>query len=207
MDLPADPAAELARLIGACTGAARLSAHWFATPLGAMVAVADADELHLLEFADRPELGAELRRLSRQTGAIGPGSTTITARTADQMAAWFQGRRRDFDLPLAPWGTPFQRRVWQELRCIPAGTTLSYGALAQRIDHPKAVRAVARANGANRLAVVIPCHRILAADGALTGYGGGLWRKQALIRHETDRFAGQSAPAQGFAGAFPAEKA
>lgn len=123
------------------------------------------------------------------------------------MAAWFDGSRRDFDLPLAPGGTPFQRRVWQELRRIPAGTTLSYGALARRIDRPDAVRAVARANGANRLAVVIPCHRILAADGALTGYGGGLWRKQALIRHESDRFAGQSAPAQGCAGPFPAEKA
>lgn len=207
MTIPADPAAELARLLGPCAGATRLSAHWFATPLGAMVAVADARDLHLLEFFDRPELGAELRRLAQQAGGIGPGRTDVTTRCMDQLAGWFAGRRRDFDLPLAVWGTPFQRRVWHELCAIPAGTTLSYGALARRIDRPDAVRAVARANGANRLAVVIPCHRILAADGALTGYGGGLWRKQALIRHESDRFAGQSAPAQGFAGPFPAEKA
>lgn len=206
MTVPADPAGELARLIGP-SGPARLLAHWFATPLGAMVAVADAAALHLLEFFDRPELGAELRRLARESGGIRPGRSVITDMVVAQMADWFDGTRRGFDLPLAPWGTPFQRRVWAALCAIPPGTTLSYGALARRIDRPHAVRALARANGANRLAVVIPCHRLLGADGALTGYGGGLWRKQALIRHESDAIAGHSAPAQGFAGAFPAEKA
>lgn len=184
-----------------------LSAHGFATPLGGMIAVADQHALYLLEFDDRPELAAELRRLAVESGGIGPGRTPVTDRTMAQLGEWFAGARRDFDLPLAPWGTAFQRRVWQALGRIPAGTTLSYGALARCIGQPRAVRAVARANGANRLAVVIPCHRLLAADGALTGYGGGLARKRALIRHESDSFAGQTAPAQGFAGAFPAEKA
>ncbi|WP_017999457.1 methylated-DNA--[protein]-cysteine S-methyltransferase [Paracoccus sp. N5] len=204
MAIPADPAAELARLIGPPPGTVRLAAHWFATPLGAMVAVADGGALHLLEFADRPELGAELRRLAAESGGIAPGCTPVTELTTARLAAWFHGARRDFDLPLAAWGTPFQRRVWQELCRIPAGTTLSYGALARRIGQPRAVRAVARANGANRLALVIPCHRILGADGALTGYGGGLWRKQALLRHES---GGPLLPQPAFAGDFPAEKA
>jgi methylated-DNA-[protein]-cysteine S-methyltransferase len=101
-----------------------------------------------------------------------------------QLAEYFAGRRRDFDLPLAPAGTPFQQRVWQALRAIPYGRTESYGALAARLGQPGAGRAVGLANGQNPIAIVIPCHRVIGAGGALTGYGGGLERKRWLLALE-----------------------
>ncbi|WP_199260782.1 methylated-DNA--[protein]-cysteine S-methyltransferase [Paracoccus binzhouensis] len=184
-DPQADPGALLAALLGPPQGAAELAGAWFDTPLGAMVVVADQKRLHLLEFLERAALPAELRRLAAR-GRIAPGRTAVTDRTEAQIAGYFTGERADFDLPLALHGTDFQQRVWRELQRIPAGTTISYAELARRIGRPSAVRAVARANGANQIAVVIPCHRVIGSDGGLTGYGGGLWRKQALIRHEAD---------------------
>ena len=197
-----DPHLRLQELLGhapqAPDGAPRLLAAWFDTPLGEMICVTGEDRLHLLEFVERKVLGAEMRRLSRaMRGRIGIGRTALTDRTEAGLAAYFAGTRAEFDLPLAPLGTGFQQQVWAELARVPAGLRLSYGELAQRIGRPSAVRAVARANGANPIAVVIPCHRILGADGALTGYGGGLWRKRALLDHEDAHFgapAGQSAP-------------
>ena len=102
-----------------------------------------------------------------------------------QLEEYFAGRRRDFDLPLAPVGTPFQRRVWQALREIPYGETVSYGALAARLGQPGAGRAVGLANGQNPISIVIPCHRVIGAGGALTGYGGGLERKRWLLALES----------------------
>jgi methylated-DNA-[protein]-cysteine S-methyltransferase len=106
------------------------------------------------------------------------------AETIRQLRAWFAGELRDFDLPLAPEGTAFQKRVWRELCNIPYGETISYGELARRIGSPNASRAVGLANGANPIPVVIPCHRVIGSNGKLTGYGGGLPRKEWLLAFE-----------------------
>lgn len=176
-----------ARLFGHPPAAMRgcevgLMADWLDLPLGGMIAVADNDRLHLLEFVTRKALGTELRRLSKAAGGrIGLGRSRVMDQAEAELAAFFAAEREDFTVPLAMHGTPFHRQVWEELRRIPAGETISYGELAARIGRPTASRAVARANGANQIAVMIPCHRVIGADGSLTGYGGGLWRKQALI--------------------------
>jgi methylated-DNA-[protein]-cysteine S-methyltransferase len=106
------------------------------------------------------------------------------ARVTSQLADYFSGRRRTFDLPLAPKGTPFQLAVWSELQRIPYGETISYAELARRIGKSKAVRAVGAANGANPIPVIIPCHRVIGSSGTLTGYGGGIERKQWLLALE-----------------------
>jgi methylated-DNA-[protein]-cysteine S-methyltransferase len=106
------------------------------------------------------------------------------AAVKEQLAAYFRGDLQAFDLPLAPAGTPFQRRVWQELARIPYGETISYGELARRVGNPKAARAVGLANGQNPLPIIVPCHRVIGSDGRLTGYGGGLPRKEALLALE-----------------------
>ena len=102
----------------------------------------------------------------------------------EQLTAYFAGGRREFELPLAAEGTDFQKRVWRALWAIPFGETISYGELAQRIGQPKAARAVGLANGQNPISIVVPCHRVIGADGSLTGYGGGLERKSWLLAHE-----------------------
>lgn len=103
------------------------------------------------------------------------------AQARKQLAAYFRGELTEFDLPLAPEGTTFQRKVWEELRQIPYGTTVSYGEVARRLGRPRACRAVGLANGRNPIPIVVPCHRVIGADGSLTGYGGGLDRKRALL--------------------------
>ena len=143
----------------------------FEGPLGTMLAVVD-------------EQGA-LRRLEFQKGSRARrGEASGCARVLAQLDEYFEGKRRDFDLPLAPEGTPFQTLVWRELCRIPFGSRISYAELARRIRKPDAVRAVGAANGANPIAVVIPCHRVVGSDGSLTGYGSGLPRKQWLLDHE-----------------------
>jgi methylated-DNA-[protein]-cysteine S-methyltransferase len=109
-----------------------------------------------------------------------------------QLQAYFGGELQSFDLPLAMNGTPFQQTVWSALRNIPYGATISYGELARRIGKPKASRAVGLANGSNPLSIVVPCHRVIGADGSLTGYGGGLERKRWLLRHERAPFRDQA---------------
>ncbi|WP_394227249.1 bifunctional transcriptional activator/DNA repair enzyme AdaA [Paracoccus marcusii] len=166
-------------------GAADLRADWIDTPLGGMIAIADDDALHLLEFTDRKALPQGLRRLSVMAGGrIGLGRTAVTDRAEAALARFFAGSDGRLDLPVRLRGTPFQTRVWQELQAIPAGRTRSYAQLAAAIGHPTAVRAVAAANGANRLALVVPCHRVIGTDGTMTGYAGGLWRKERLIALE-----------------------
>ncbi|WP_405403069.1 bifunctional transcriptional activator/DNA repair enzyme AdaA [Paracoccus sp. Ld10] len=166
-------------------GMADLRADWIDTPLGGMIAIADDDALHLLEFTDRKALPQGLRRLSALAGGrIGLGRTAVTDRVQAALAGFFSGGDGRLDLPVRLRGTPFQTRVWQALQAIPAGQTRSYGQLAAAIGHPTAVRAVAAANGANRLALVVPCHRVIGADGTMTGYAGGLWRKERLIALE-----------------------
>lgn len=177
------------KLFGATPKGARLTTRVLvdriATPLGPMLAAATDDGLCLLEFVDRRMLETQIERLRRHLGAhFVPGPHAITRDTASQLREYFAGRRKSFDLPLVVPGTDFQCEVWRELGTIPFGVTRSYGEQARRIGRPDAVRAVGKANGDNRIAIIVPCHRVLAADGKLTGYGGQLWRKRALLELE-----------------------
>ncbi|MDW4500262.1 trifunctional transcriptional activator/DNA repair protein Ada/methylated-DNA--[protein]-cysteine S-methyltransferase [Sulfitobacter sp. D35] len=163
-----------------------LLASWISTPLGDMVAVSSTSHLHLLEFVDRKALPNELKKLAMHgRNAIGLGKTAATEQAAAELDAFFAGTSSHFETPLAPPGTAFSKIVWDALRDIPAGQTRSYRDIAITIGKPSATRAVARANGANQIALMIPCHRVIGADGSLTGYGGGLWRKQRLLEIET----------------------
>lgn len=175
-----------AKLLGAPPASFRekamLRADWIDTPLGAMIAVSDKSALHLLEFSDRKALPTELKKLNGLVrGDIGFGRFDVTDQLETELSAFFAAKCDHFDVPLALHGTTFTKTVWQALRKIPVGTTLSYSDIATMIEHPTATRAVARANGANQIAIIIPCHRVIGADGSLTGYGGGIWRKQKLI--------------------------
>lgn len=155
------------------------------TPLGPMIVAANDDSLYLLEFADRRMLETQLQRLSRLTGAVFcPGENVVIAKTNRQIDEYFAGQRARFELPLELPGTEFQRKVWNALLEIPCGETRSYEQLGRAIGKPTAARAVGRANGDNRLAIVVPCHRVIRADGALSGYGGGLRRKEWLLNLE-----------------------
>ena len=115
---------------------------------------------------------------------VPPDADAVLAAAREQLDAYFDMRLTRFDLPLEPRGTDFQRRVWDSLRAIPFGETISYAELARRIDKPKAVRAVGAANGRNPLMIIVPCHRVIGADGSLTGFGGGIDRKRWLLDHE-----------------------
>jgi AraC family transcriptional regulator, regulatory protein of adaptative response / methylated-DNA-[protein]-cysteine methyltransferase len=155
------------------------------TPLGPMLAGATDAGLCLLEFADRRMLERQMTILQRRLRARAvPGAHPLLAAAQEQIGEYFAGSRRRFELPLDLRGTPFQMAVWRELGTIPYGVTRSYAEQAARIGRPTAVRAVGRANGENRLAIVVPCHRVVGANGALTGYGGGLWRKRKLLELE-----------------------
>ena len=178
-----------ARVFGApprgAKSAACLLARRIETPLGTMLALADDAGLRLLEFVDRRGLERELVGLRRRLKcAIVPGNHAILDQTAAQLAEYFAGQRDQFDVPLAPVGSGFQLRVWAELGRIPPGRTRSYAEMAKRLGIPKAPRAIGRANGSNMLALVIPCHRVINADGSLNGYAGGVWRKRRLLEHE-----------------------
>ncbi len=155
------------------------------TPLGAMVAVADDEGLRLLEFADRRALEGELSILRKRLRTnIVPGEHPHLQTIRSQLADYFSGRKLEFDIPLAPVGSAFQRRAWKILRSIPVGETRSYSWMARQLGDENARRAVGRANGTNMICIVIPCHRVIRADGTLCGYGGGLWRKKWLLDHE-----------------------
>ncbi|MDF1798617.1 MAG: methylated-DNA--[protein]-cysteine S-methyltransferase [Planctomycetota bacterium] len=159
------------------------------TPLGPMlfgvlVEPGGRESLVLLEFTDRRALEGQLTAMVKRTGAVlAPGSdqTELAAELCDQLAEYFAGERRDFDLAIGAPGTPFQEQVWAALQAIPYGETRSYADIAAVVGRPGATRAVGTTNGKNRIAVVIPCHRVVRSDGSLSGYGGGLWRKQALL--------------------------
>ncbi len=155
------------------------------TPLGPMLAGATPEGICLLEFTDRRMLETQLERLKKYLKAeILPGTSSHFSVLYHQLQAYFTGNLKFFNLPLVLPGTDFQHQVWAALRNIPYGETRSYSQQAEAIGNPTAVRAVARANGDNRIAIIIPCHRVVGADGSLTGYGGGLWRKQRLLELE-----------------------
>ncbi|WED66206.1 methylated-DNA--[protein]-cysteine S-methyltransferase [Synoicihabitans lomoniglobus] len=156
------------------------------TPLGRMLAVADDAGLHILDFVDRRGLERKLITLrQRLKVTVIPGTHPVLTAAASQISEYFAGRRVTFDLPLVPLGTEFENAAWRHLRSIPPGTTQSYSDMAAALGRPGASRAVGRANGMNFLSIIIPCHRVIAANGDLTGYGGGLWRKQWLLNHES----------------------
>lgn len=162
-----------------------LVAKWMTTPLGPMLAVANDDGLCLLEFVDRRAIEKQIKVLRRRFQShVVPGEHAMLDRTQKELEKYFAGKSRVLSVPLAAPGTEFQMRVWDALKQIPPGETRSYGQVAKEMGVPKAVRAVARSNGDNRLAIVIPCHRVIGADGSPTGYAGGIWRKEWLLNHE-----------------------
>ena len=154
------------------------------SPIGPLAIGTTDDALVLLEFAEPTRLAHQLERIRQTLGELSPGRSPLIDDTQLQLDDYFAGRRRDFDLPLRLIGTSFQMSVWNALREIPPGETRSYTDVAVAIGRPDAVRAVARANGENRLAIVVPCHRVIGANGQLVGYGGGLWRKERLLALE-----------------------
>jgi methylated-DNA-[protein]-cysteine S-methyltransferase len=154
---------------------------WLESPTGKLLLAADEAGLRHIIFADGRE-PAMPRPNWRE-------SATPLRETIRQLRAWFAGELREFDLTLAPEGPAFHQRVWSELRNIPYGETISYGELARRIGSPNASRAVGRANGANPIPIVIPCHRVIGSNGKLTGYGGGLPRKEFLLALEHKQLA------------------
>lgn len=163
-----------------------LKASWLDTKLGPMIAIADETGLYLLEFVDRRGLEREVERLRIKTkAAIIPGITNSIQFITLELESYFEGKLKQFKTPLHLLGSPFQRLVWEELIRIPYGTTRSYMAQAEAIGKNKAYRAVANANGANQLSIIIPCHRIINSNGDLGGYGGGITRKEWLIEHES----------------------
>jgi AraC family transcriptional regulator of adaptative response/methylated-DNA-[protein]-cysteine methyltransferase len=150
-----------------------------------MLAGATNEGICLLEFVDRRMIETQIKRLKRILNAeFVPGTNKHFEELDKQLKEYFDGKRIDFHLPLILDGTEFQQKVWKELQKIPFGSTRSYQEQAIALKNPKAVRAVARANGDNRIAIIIPCHRVIGKDGKLVGYGGGIWRKQFLLNLE-----------------------
>jgi methylated-DNA-[protein]-cysteine S-methyltransferase len=162
---------------------------YFDSPIGPLLIAGAGHAIQLISFAPNKESRGKPRRpeagwTESREGALGE--------TARQLHEYFEARRMTFDLPLDPLGTEFQRAVWTRLCEIPYGETISYGELARRIGNPNAARAVGAANGANPLPIVVPCHRVIGSSGALTGFGGGLPVKQALLKLEADTITRQS---------------
>ena len=161
------------------------------SPVDPLLLAADEHGLRLIDFPSPRHPMAQLSDWSE-------GSNAILTAAREQLEEYFSGTRKQFDLPLAPQGTPFQTEVWHTLATIPYGETISYAQLAQRVGKPTAMRAVGAANGRNPLPIVLPCHRVIGADGSLTGFGGGLPTKQFLLELEgalapaNDLFAARS---------------
>ena len=150
-----------------------------------MVACAVNDGICLLEFEDRKDLDKQLKRVSTYLKKeIAPGDHEYFDKLRKQIAEYFEGKRKKFDLKLILIGTDFQKSVWKEIKKIRYGKTSTYLKMANKLGNPKTVRAVAGANGANKFAIVIPCHRVLGSSGELVGYAGGLSRKEWLLDHE-----------------------
>ena len=155
------------------------------TPLGTMIACANENGICMLEFSDRKALPTELKEISKHFDAnIVQGENPHFKTLEKELEEYFEGKLKDSTVPLAPVGTDFQKKVWEILRTIPYGTTRTYQQQADILGNPKAVRAVANANGLNKISIIIPCHRVIGSNGTLTGYGGGIWRKQKLLELE-----------------------
>jgi len=169
-----------------------LFANWIDTPLGRMLAVACDKGVVRLDFVEDGDLDEAMARLGPEVTAAESGPVKMDAmhprlsRLAIELAEYFTGTRTEFSVPLSPRGTRFELMTWRYLRSIPYGQTRSYGQQARAIGEPNASRAVGRANGMNRIGIVIPCHRVIGSDGKLTGYAAGIDRKRWLLEHERD---------------------
>lgn len=151
------------------------------SPVGVLVAGVSDQGVCLLEFRDRDILETQVAKIAGRVGPTARGAHPLLDRLRTELGEYFEGRRREFGLPLVYPGTPFQLNVWNALRRIPFGTTISYEELARRVGSPTGQRAAGHANGQNPIAIIIPCHRVVNKDGKLGGYGGGLWRKRLLL--------------------------
>lgn len=161
------------------------------TPLGPMIAGAIDHKICLLEFTDRRMLETQLERIKKYYKAnLQPGNDSVFDELNQQLDSYFNGQLKNFKVPLSTLGTAFQQRVWTELQNIPYGESRSYKEQAIALGNVKAIRAVATANGDNRIAIIIPCHRVIGADGSMVGYGGGIWRKQWLLTLEQKKSVG-----------------
>jgi AraC family transcriptional regulator, regulatory protein of adaptative response / methylated-DNA-[protein]-cysteine methyltransferase len=162
------------------------------TPLGEMIAGSTKDGVCLLEFSDRKSLSSEYHEITKLLGSdIESGSNKHIRMLKKQLKEYFKGKRKEFSLILLTPGTEFQQTVWKNLEKIPYGNTISYQEQAEAMNNPEGARAVASANASNRIAIIIPCHRVIGSDGNLVGYGGGLKRKKWLLDHEK-KFSGQA---------------
>lgn len=172
--------------------------HYYPSPLGLLLLTSDGESLTGLYLPDHkggpapsagndPRPGSDVQRRSEMSAAVWQHDPEQFGAVCEQLAAYFTGELREFHLSLAAAGTGFQQRVWRELSRIPFGESISYGELACRIGNPAASRAVGRANGQNPISIIVPCHRVIGANGALTGYGGGIDRKRWLLEHEARR--------------------
>jgi AraC family transcriptional regulator, regulatory protein of adaptative response / methylated-DNA-[protein]-cysteine methyltransferase len=161
-----------------------LKAAWIETILGPMIALADEECLYLLEFITTKGLAREIERFKEKGFVLIPGHTAPLKSIEAELKAYFEGRLKVFKTPYRVFGSVFQKQAWDRLCQIPYGEKRSYAQQAAFIGKPNAYRAVANANGANQLAIMVPCHRIIASDGSLGGYGGGLAIKRWLIDHE-----------------------
>ncbi len=188
---------------GRADGTECITVGWIESPLGPLVAGATDKHIVLLEFTDRRMLEAQIGTLGKVfKRPIVPGNNDVLRQLKSELKQYFAGKLKKFTVPLEFPGSEFQQRVWKGLLSIPYGGTLSYEALAAKVGAPGAQRAVGHTNGLNRIAIVIPCHRVVNKDGKLGGYGGGLWRKRALLDlergervYEADLFASvQAAP-------------
>jgi AraC family transcriptional regulator of adaptative response/methylated-DNA-[protein]-cysteine methyltransferase len=158
----------------------------FDSPLGPMLAGATADGVCFLEWHDRGGVDRiKARVIKRYKCELNDSTNAHLKKLEHELSAYFEGKLSEFTVKIDVNGTPFERRVWDQLLTIPYGQTRSYGQIARALDKPGGSRAVGRANGANYLSIVIPCHRVIEANGKLRGYGGGLWRKQALLELES----------------------
>jgi AraC family transcriptional regulator of adaptative response/methylated-DNA-[protein]-cysteine methyltransferase len=183
---------------GKSRGASLIVTAQVESPLGPLVVGATDEGVCLLEFCDRRALETQLETLRKRFGcAVVPGHHEHLDRLRDELTRYFEGALTEFRVPITFPGTPFQRAVWEGLLRIPYGETRSYEELARAVGNPGAQRAVGRANGLNRVAIVIPCHRVVNKDGQLGGYGGGLWRKQFLLDLERRVVNGRSQPMDG----------
>ncbi|NDW13477.1 methylated-DNA--[protein]-cysteine S-methyltransferase [Bacteroides sp. 214] len=158
------------------------------TELGLMVTAATNKGICMFEFADYKLIDLELRQLEEIFKApLVQGNSTHFDTLKTQLDEYFKGKRRTFDIPLDLAGTEFQKKVWLSLLKIPYGETTTYGKQAELIGKPSSVRAVANANGKNKISIILPCHRVIGIDGSLTGYGGGIWRKKKLLDFEKEQ--------------------
>jgi AraC family transcriptional regulator of adaptative response/methylated-DNA-[protein]-cysteine methyltransferase len=158
-----------------------------ATPLGPMLAMAEARGLCMLDFADREGLQIAVKNYTQRFGYTqASGKNAIHALLKKELKAYFEGQQHEFSVPLCLQGTTFQKQVWNALLRLPFAETRTYGGFAKSLGKPKASRAVGRANGLNPISIVVPCHRLIGSDGSLTGYGGGQQRKAALLALENN---------------------